>query len=145
MKTERKVEILLKFVNSRITNNSNEAYAAFGVDYCVEQESTADGYEVYTFKSPSEELYLSEHIYYYDTDLPEEIVKTLLNDGCGDTVIYIDDYLYEDLGIEEQLEDSFVEYVEDIIAQESDGKGDNILTKKELKELKEEYYVEDEE
>ena len=145
MKTERKIEILLKFVNSRITNDSNEAYAAFGVDYCVEQESTADGYEVYTFKSPGEELYLSEHVHYYDNDLPEEIVKALLNDGCGDTVIYIDDYLYEDLGIEEQLEDSFVEYVEDIIAQESDGKGDNILTKKELKELKEEYYVEDEE
>ena len=141
MKTERKVEILLKFVNSRITNNSNEAYTTLvGVDYCVEQESTADGYEVYTFKSPGEELCLSEHVHYYDNDLPEEIVKTLLNHGQGDTVIYIDDYLYEDLGIEEQLEESFVEYVKDIIAQESP-----FISKKELKELKEEYYVEDEE
>ena len=48
------------------------------------------------------------------------------------------------LSIEEQLEDSFVEFVEDIIAQESNGKGDNILTKEELKELKEEYEYENE-
>jgi hypothetical protein len=145
MKDERKIEILLKFVNSRITHDVNDAYSGYSnADYAVEQESTVDGFEVYTFKPPSDELCLNEHVYYYDTDLPEEIVNTLLNDGCGDIVIYIDEYLYDDLGIEEQIEGIFVEYVEDIIAQESDGKGDNILTKKELKELKEEYYVEDE-
>jgi hypothetical protein len=146
MKTERKVKILLKFVNSKITHDVSDAYSSYTeVDYVVEQESTVDGFEVYTFKSPSDDLCLNEHVYYYDTDLPEDIVKTLLNHGQGDTIIFIDEYLYEDLRIEEQLEDSFVEYVEDIIAQEIDGKGDNILTNKELKELKEEYYVEDEE
>ena len=142
MKTERKIEVLLKFVGSEITHNANDAYSAHtDIDYVVEQESTADGYEVYTFKHPSDQLCLSENVFYYDNDLPELITETLTD---GETLIYIDEYLYEDLGIEEQLEESFVEFVEDIIAQESDGKGDNILTKEELKELKEEYYVEDE-
>ena len=141
MKTERKIEVLLKFVGSEITHNANEAYSAHtDIDYVVEQESTADGYEVYTFKHPSDQLCLSENVFYYDNDLPELITEALTD---GETLIYIDEYLYEDLGIEEQLEESFVEYVEDIIAQESNGKGDNILTKKELKELKEEYEYED--
>ena len=142
MKTERKIEVLLKFVGSEITHNSNDAYSAHtDIDYAVEQESTADGYEVYTFKHPSDELCLSENVYYYDSDLPELITEALTD---GETLIYIDEYQYEDLGIEEQLEESFVEYVEDIIAQESDGKGDNILTKEELEKLKEEYEYEDE-
>jgi hypothetical protein len=148
MKTERKIEILLKFVKSEITHNSNKAYSIHcDVDYAVEQESTADGYEVYTFKHPEDEICLSENIYYYDNDLPEVIVEALLDGEC---LLYIDEYLYEDLGIEEQLEESFVEYVEDIIKQEDIEKKNfheykDILTKKELKELKEEYYVEDKE
>ena len=146
MKTERKIEILLKFVNSEITHNSNEAYSYnCDVDLAVEQESTADGYEVYTFKHPEEQLCLSENVYYYDSDLPELITEALTD---GDVLLYIDEYQYEDLGIEEQLEESFVEYVEDIIKQEDINNSPmnykHILTKKELKELKEEYYVEDE-
>ena len=143
MKTERKIEILLKFVGSKITHNSSEAYSYnCDVDLAVEQESTADGYEVYTFKHPEEQLCLSENVHYYDSDLPELITEALTDGEC---LLYIDEYLYEDLGIEEQLENSFVEYVEDIIAQESNGKEDNILTKQELEELKEEYEYEDEE
>ena len=148
MKTERKIEILLKFVGSKITHNSNEAYSYnCDVDYAVEQESTADGYEVYTFKHPEEQLCLSENVYYYDSDLPELITEALTDGEC---LLYIDEYLYEDLGIEEQLEESFVEYVEDIIKQEDIEEKNfheykDILTKKELKELKEEYEYENEE
>ena len=142
MKTERTIEILLKFVDSEITHNANDAYANISdIDYVVEQESTADGFSVYTFKHPNDEVCISENLYYYDNDLPELITEALTD---GETLIYIDEYLYEDLGIEEQLEESFVEFIEDLIAQESDGKGDNILTKEELKELKEEYEYENE-
>ena len=53
MNTERTIEILLKFVNSEITHNSNDAYCNItDIDYAVEQESTADGFSVYTFKHP---------------------------------------------------------------------------------------------
>ena len=154
MKTERKIEILLKFVGSKITHNSNEAYSynwdshssTSDVDLAVEQESTADGYEVYTFKHPEDELCLNEHVYYYDSDLPELITEVLTEGEC---LLFIDEYLYEDLGIEEQLEESFVEYIEDIIKQEDYHSNNpsfkHILTKKELKELKKEYEYENEE
>jgi len=146
MKTERKIEILLKFVGSKITHNPSDAYSYnCKVDMAVEQESTADGYEVYTFKHPEDELCLNEHVYYYDSDLPELITEVLTEGEC---LLFIDEYLYEDLGIEEQLEESFVEYVEDIIKQEDYHSNNpsfkHILTKKELKELKEEYEYENE-
>ena len=151
MKTERKIEILLKFVGSKITHNSNDAYSYnCEVDMAVEQESTADGYEVYTFKHPEDELCLSENVYYYESDLPELITEALTGGKC---LLYIDEYQYEDFGIEEQLEESFVEYVEDIIKQEDINNNPMnckheytrpILTKKELKELKEEYEYENE-
>ena len=147
MKTERKIEILLKFVGSKITHNPSEAYSYnCVVDMAVELEGTADGYEVYTFKHPEDELCLNEHVYYYDSDLPELITEVLTEGEC---LLYIDEYLYEDLGIEEQLEESFVEFIEDIIKQEDYHSNNpsfkHILTKKELKELKKEYEYENEE
>ena len=147
MKTERKIEILLKFVGSEITHDCNKAYSYnCEVDMAVEQEGTADGYEVYTFKHPEDELCLNEHVYYYDSDLPELITEVLTEGEC---LLYIDEYLYEDLGIEEQLEESFVEFIEDIITKEDYHSNNpsfkHILTKKELKELKEEYEYENEE
>ena len=141
MKTERKIEILLKFVNSEITHNSNDAYCNItDIDYAVEQESTADGYSVYTFKHPNDEIYISENLYYYDSDLTELIVTALLDGGAK---IYIDEYMYDDLYIESELEGQFEEFVDDIIREAIEG--DIIITKQELKELKEEYYVEDKE
>jgi len=142
MKTERTIEILLEFVDSEITHNANDAYCNYtDIDYAVEQESTADGFSVYTFKHPNDEICISENLYYYDSDLTELIVTALLDGGAK---IYIDEYMYDDLYIESELENQFEEFVDDIIAQESNGKGDNILTKEELKELKEEYEYEDE-
>ena len=146
MKTERKIEILLKFVGSKITHDCNKAYSYnCDVDYAVEQESTADGYSVYTFKHPTEELCINEDLYYYDSDLPEVIVEALLD---GDALIFIDEYEYEDLRIESELEMAFDDYAEKIIKQEDYHSNNpsfkHILTKKELKELKEEYEYEEE-
>ena len=141
MKTERTIEILLKFVDSEITHNANDAYAnTTDVDYVLEQESTADGFSVYTFKHPNEEVCISENLYYYDSDLTELIIDALLDGGAK---IYIDEYMYDDLYIESELENKFEDFADDIITEAIEG--DIIITKKELKELKEEYYVEDEE
>ena len=141
MTTERTIEILLKFVNSEITHNSNDAYCNItDIDYAVEQESTADGFSVYTFKHPNDEVCISENLYYYDSDLTELIVTALLDGGAK---IYIDEYMYDDLYIESELEMQFEEFADDIIREAIEG--DIIINKQELKELKEEYYVEDEE
>ena len=141
MKTERTIEILLKFVNSEITHNPNDAYASGGdIDYAVEQESTADGFSVYTFKHPNDEICISENLYYYDSDLTELIIDALLD---GDAKIYLDEYMYDDLYIESELENQFKEFANDIIKEAI--KGDIIVNKQELEELKEEYEYEDEE
>ena len=141
MKEERKIEILLKFVNSEITHNSNDAYCNItDIDYAVEQESTADGFSVYTFKHPNDEVCISENLYYYDSDLTELIVTALLDGGAK---IYIDEYMYDDLYIESELEGQFEEFVDDIIREAIEG--DIIINKQELEELKEEYEYEDEE
>ena len=43
METERKIEILLKFVDAEITHNANDAYSNISdVDYALEQESTVE-------------------------------------------------------------------------------------------------------
>ena len=143
MKTERTIEILLKFVDSEITHNPNDAYAnTTDVDYVLEQESTADGFSVYTFKHPNEEVCISENLYYYDSDLTELIVEALLD---GDAKIYIDEYMYDDLSIESELEMGFEEFADDNIREAIEQEHHAQLTKQELEELKEEYYVEDEE
>ena len=147
MEAERKIEILLKFVDAEITHNANDAYSNISdVDYALEEESTVDGYGVYTFKHPDDEVCISENLYYYDSDLTELIVETLLD---GDIKIYIDEYMYEDLYIKDELEISFDEFAEDIIEQAIQGflpgmMGDIIITEQEIEELKEEYEYEDE-
>ena len=140
MKTERTIEILLKFVDSEITHNANDAYAnTTDVDYVLEQESTADGFSVYTFKHPNEEVCISENLYYYDSDLTELIIDALLDGGAK---IYIDEYMYDDLYIESELENRFEEFADEIIREAIEG--DIIINKEELEELKEEYEYEDE-
>ena len=140
MNTERTIEILLKFVNSEITHNSNDAYCNItDIDYAVEQESTADGFSVYTFKHPNDEVCISENLYYYDSDLTELIIDALLDGGAK---IYIDEYMYDDLYIESELENRFEEFADEIIKEAIDG--DSIINKEELEELKEEYEYEDE-
>ena len=140
MTTERTIEILLKFVNSEITHNPNDAYCNItDIDYAVEQESTADGFSVYTFKHPNDEVCISENLYYYDSDLTELIVTALLDGGAK---IYIDEYTYDDLDIESELENQFEEFADDIIREAIEG--DIIINKQELEELKEEYEYEDE-
>jgi len=141
MTTERTIEILLKFVNSEITHNSNDAYCNIpDIDYAVEQESTADGFSVYTFKHPNDEVCISENLYYYDSDLRELIVTALLDGGAK---IYIDEYMYDDLYIKSELENYFEEFADDIIREAIEG--DIIINKQELEELKEEYEYENEE
>ena len=140
MKTERTIEILLKFVDSEITHNSNDAYANItDIDYAVEQESTADGFSVYTFKHPNDEICISENLYYYDSDLTELIIDALLDGGAK---IYIDEYMYDDLYIESELENRFEEFADEIIKEAIEG--DIIINKEELEELKEEYEYENE-
>ena len=51
--TTWKVELLLDHMGSEITHDCNDI---FNCDYHLLEETTADGYEVYTFKKQNEEF-----------------------------------------------------------------------------------------
>jgi len=128
MEEKRKIELLLDHMNSEITNDCNDM---FNCDYHLLEESTTDGYEVFVFKQPEEEVILCENVYYYNHDLGEQVVETLM---CGNTVVFVDDYDYKDLYIHDALLEKFEEFVDDILQDET-------LPVNEVKELIKEYGI----
>ena len=131
MEEKRKVELLLDHMGSSVTHDYNDM---FNCDYQLISESTADGYEIYAFKEPNEEYNINENIYYYNTGLGEKVVEILME---GNQTIFLDDLEYNGLFIEELLVEEFEEYVEDILQNEE-------LNINEIKELKDEYGIEEE-
>ncbi len=76
-------------------------------------ESTADGYDVYVLKYTQDEVSVTENVYYYDHDLSEQIMNAIAEDGVDS--IYIEDYLYEEIYMNDAFEEYFVENVDKII------------------------------
>jgi len=128
MEEKRKIELLLDHMGSEITNDCNDM---FNCDYHLLEETTADGYSVYAFKGPNEEYNIGENIYYYNHDLGEKVVSSLLE---GNTIVFLDDYDYDDLYIHEALLEKFEELVDDILQDET-------LPVNEVKELIKEYGI----
>ena len=131
MDEKRKVELLLEHIDSEITHDWNDVE---NCDYQLLNELTTDGYEVFVFKDPHADIILCENVYYYNHDLGEQVVETLM---CGNTVIFIDEGEYDDLYIEGLLIVEFHELVDEIIWEAE-------LTNNEIKELKDEYGIEEE-
>ena len=131
VKEKRKVKLLLDHIGSEITHDWNDVE---NCDYHLLNELTTDGYEVFVFKDPQTDVILCENVYYYNHNLGEQVVETLM---CGNTVIYIDESEYDDLYIEDRLVEEFTELVDEIIWEAN-------LTNNEIKELKDEYGIEEE-
>ena len=132
MDEKRKVELLLEHIDSEITHDWNDVE---NCDYHLLSESTTDGYEIYIFKEPFEDTIVCENVYYYNHNLGEQVIEVLME---GNTTVFIDEYEYIDLYLEDDLLTEFTELVDEII-KEFEG------TEKELNYLKEEYGIEDEE
>jgi hypothetical protein len=131
MDEKRKVKLLLDHIGSEITHDWNDIE---NCDYQLLSELTTDGYEVFVFNVPHTSVILSENVYYYNHNLGDEIVKTLM---CGNTVVFVDESEYDDLYIEDRLVEEFTELVDEIIWEAN-------LTNNEIKELKDEYGIEEE-
>ena len=128
-------KIVTEYLGCEIKTDIND------FDNCEMQcysESTADGYDVYVLKYTKDEISVTENVYYYDHDIAEEIVCYMSEDYIDS--IYIDDYLYEDLYLDDAFCDYFQENVEDIVSDKPD-----LFTKKELKFISKEYDIEIEE
>ena len=99
MEEKRKIELLLDHLGSEVTHDYSDL---LNCDYCLCEESTADGYTIYTFLSPNETPDISENVYYYNHDLGEKVVEVLME---GNTVVFIDENEYYDLDVEHLLLD----------------------------------------
>ena len=109
-----------------------------GMDYQCYNESTADGYEVYVLKPTNEEIVISEHVHYYDSNLAEELFEVLLE---GQTV-YIDQYLWDDIYMDDQYEEYWIDQLTNT-EELDDMFEDTDMTKEEFKHLKLEYHDEE--
>ncbi len=138
MDDERRVELVKEFYDLDI---SHDVMNFENVDCNIYNESSADGYDLYVITNNPRHVNVCEDVYYYDHDLPERFNEHV---RWGDRTFYIEGYVYEDC------------YFEDYIANEMFNdllNGNDFsyfldtadLTPQELKYLKEEYGIEDEE
>ena len=134
MDLERKIELLEKFFDSSITKKIDNE---LNTNYHCYEETTADGYSVYVLK-PTRDQYVSvnENVFYYSHDLGRQIVELF---EYYNTSVYVDEYLYDDLDLDNELFHLFEEYVDEIIENL-----DIEITEEELNDLKEEYGIEKE-
>ena len=89
-------------------------------------------------KPTNEEIVISEHVHYYDSNLAEELFEVLLE---GQTV-YIDQYLGDDIYMDDQYEEYWIDQLtntdelDDMFEQ-------TYMTEEEFKHLKSEYHDEE--
>jgi len=86
-------------------------------------------------KYTQDEVSVTENIYYYDHDIAEQIMYSLDENKVGS--IYVDDYLYEEIYLEDAFEEYFQNNVDEIV------NGNPELFSDEEKEfIREEYEIE---
>ena len=106
------------------------------VDVKVYTESTADGYDLFVVTFDDQNPSINDDIHYYDSDVADRVME-VLEQGYS---VYIDEYMYEDLYMDDQFEEYFNENVEDIIRDNPD-----LFTSEELDFVKNEYSIDGEE
>ena len=117
-------KIVLDYLNTEIVDEFDKG------DFKVYSESTADGYEVYVATHDDQNVSINEDVYYYDSDLAETIMEVLEEHYS----VYIDEYLYDDIYMDDQFEEYFSEHVENIVSDSPDS-----FTKEELVFVKKEW------
>ena len=131
---ERIIELVKNYYDIDISHNVNDFE---NVDCTIYEESTADGYSVYVVTNNTRNVSICEEVYYYDHGLADAFEEQI---RFGDQTFYIDASIYDDSYFDDRLVSMFVDHVEEIIEEL---KAD--ITEEELKSLKEEYGIEDEE
>ena len=126
-------KVVLEHLNTSIVHDMNEWDT---VDVKVYTESTADGYDLFIITHDDQNPSITEDVHYYDSDLASNIME-VLEQGYS---VYIDQYLYEDLYMDDTFEEYFASNVEDIVKDSPDS-----FTKEELDFVKNEYSIDDEE
>ena len=126
-------KIVLEHLDTTIEHDMNSWDK---VDVKVYNESTADGYDLFIVTFDDQNPSISEDVHYYDSDVADRVMENL-EQGYS---VYIDEYMYEDLYMDDQFEEYFNENVEEIVSDSPDS-----FTKKELEFIKKEYGIEEDE
>ena len=80
--------------------------------YCY-NESTVDGYDVWVLTNSLNDVNVSENVYYYDGDLASAVMEEIQYNP--ETLLHMDEYLWDDLYMDDQMLEFFAETVDDII------------------------------
>ncbi len=133
MPDERMIELVKNHLDISISTDISDFE---NVDCTIYNESTADGYDVFVITNDVRNVNVCENVFYYDHDSANQFREQI---RYGDTTFYIDESIYNDCYIDDQLIELFVEYVDGIMQNE-----ELDLTLGEIKYLNEEYELEDE-
>jgi len=133
MPDERMIELVKNHLDISISTDITDFE---NVDCTIYNESTADGYDVFVITNDTRHVSVCENVFYYDHDIANQFREQI---RYGDTTFYIDEDIYNDCYIDDQLIELFVEYVDGIMQDE-----ELDLTLGEIKYLNEEYELEDE-
>ena len=108
----------------------------------INNESSADGYDLYVCTNDSRHPSICEDVHYYDHGLADAFEQQI---RYGDRTFYVCEYVYEDCYFDDKLVELFAENVEEIVKDAELGLTDLDITLKEIELLKQEYELEDEE
>ena len=135
---EKMIKIAKQKLGLEVTDSFNDSCDL----YCY-TENTVDGYEVWVLTHSLKDINICENVYYYESDLASAVMEEIGYNGGSETLLHMDEYMWDDLYMDDQMLEYFAEAVEDII-EDNDEEGYG-LTKAEIQELKEEYGLEAEE
>ena len=134
---EKMIEIAKQKLGLEVTDSFSDSCDL----YCY-TENTVDGYEIWVLTQSTRSVNICENVYYYESDLASAVMEEIGYNG-SETLLHMDEYLWDDLYMDDQMLEYFAEAVEDII-EDNDEEGYG-LTKAEIQELKEEHGLEAEE
>jgi len=131
---ERLIELVKNYYDIDISHEINDFE---NTDCAIYEDSSADGYSLYIVANNTRHISICEDVYYYDHGLADAFEEQI---RYGSQTFYIDASIYDDSYFDDKLVSMFVDRVEDIIEELKTD-----ITEEELKYLKEEYGIEDEE
>ena len=138
LEEEKMIKIAKQALGLEVTDSFDN-----GCDLYCYNESTVDGYDVWVLTHSLNDINVSENVYYYESDLASAVMEEIQYNGGSETLLHMDEYIWDDLYMDDQMLEYFGENIDDII-ENNDEEGDG-LTKAEIQELIEEHGLEAEE
>ena len=123
-------KIVLDYLDTIMYHDMNDWDKA---DVKAYTESTADGYELFIVTFNDQHPSINEDVHYYDVEVGDRVMENL-EQGYS---VYIDEYLYDDVYLDDQFEEYFTSNVESIISDDPE-----LFNDEQMKFIKEEYGIE---